>query len=342
VSFRQCTPQNIDASGAFDARWRGRLMAVTWDATELPPGDRVEALRDTLWRSVVRIEVDHHVAVEGITTHLSLSRLGSLGLLSVKSTGATVRRTPKLVKDDMPRALFLGLQVSGTSMVVQDGKQATLHPGEFALYDTSVPYTLVFDEGVDQHYIRIPREDLALPDAAIRAVRGIALGRDHSVAALASAYFSRLSEDTDLGDGLSAESLAHPTIELVRAVVATELCDPCLSRGPMEDTLCLRIVEFLRAHLAEYDLSAVRIAEAHHISVRHLYGVLSKAGISLGDWIRAHRLEECRKDLARPGSRNITIASIAGRWGFIDAAHFSRVFREAYGLTPKEWRDSRP
>jgi AraC-like DNA-binding protein len=159
---------------------------------------------------------------------------------------------------------------------------------------------------------------------------------------LASAYFSRLSEDTDLGDGFSAESLAHPSIELVRAVVATELCDPCLGRGPMEDTLCLRIVEFLRAHLAEYDLSAVRIAEAHHISVRHLYGVLSKAGISLGDWIRAHRLEECRKDLARPGSRNITIASIAGRWGFIDAAHFSRVFREAYGLTPKEWRDSRP
>jgi AraC-like DNA-binding protein len=226
-------------------------------------------------------------------------------------------------------------------MVVQDGKQAVLHPGEFALYDTSVPYTLVFDGGVDQHYVRIPRDDLALPDAAIRAVCGVALGRDHSVAALASTYFLRLSEDTDLGDGFSAESLAHPSIELVRAVVATELCDPCLSRGALEDTLSLRIVEYLRAHLAEYDLSAARIAAAHNISIRHLYGVLSKAGISLGDWIRAHRLEECRKDLARPGSRNITIASIAQRWGFIDPAHFSRVFREAYGLTPKEWRNSR-
>jgi AraC-like DNA-binding protein len=84
------------------------------------------------------------------------------------------------------------------------------------------------------------------------------------------------------------------------------------------------------------------IAAAHNISVRHLYAVLSKAGISLGDWIRAHRLEECRKDLARPGSRSITIASIARRWGFTDAAHFSRVFKEAYGLTPKEWRDLRP
>src|SRR6266853_1425490 len=101
-------------------------MAIEWKATGLAPGDRVEALRDTLWRSVVRIEVDHHVAAEGITTHLSLSRLGSLGLLSVKSTGATVRRTSRLLKDDAARSLFVGLQVSGTSMVIQDGKQAVL------------------------------------------------------------------------------------------------------------------------------------------------------------------------------------------------------------------------
>ena len=316
-------------------------MAIEWKATGLAPGDRVEALRDVLWRSVVRIEVDHHVAVEGITTELSLSRLGSLGLLSVKSTGATVRRTPKLARDDMERALFLGLQVSGTSLIVQDGRQAVLHPGEFALYDTAMPYTLVFDGGIDQHYVRIPRGELALPDAAIRAVSAVALGRGHSVAALASAYFSRLAENTDLGDGLSAEFLAQPSVELVRAVVATQLSDSCLSREPLEETLGLRIVEYLRAHLAEYDLSAARIAAAHNISVRHLYAVLSKLGISLGDWIRAHRLEECRKDLARPGSRNITIASIARRWGFVDAAHFSRVFKEAYGLTPKEWRDVR-
>ena len=92
-------------------------MTLRWDATQVPVTDRVEALRETLWRQVVRIEVDHHVQFEDIATRLAFNRIGSLGLLSVQSTGATVRRTPRLVKDDVERALFLGLQVSGTSVV---------------------------------------------------------------------------------------------------------------------------------------------------------------------------------------------------------------------------------
>ncbi|MDX2681609.1 AraC family transcriptional regulator [Streptomyces sp. NY05-11A] len=41
----------------------------------------------------------------------------------------------------------------------------------------------------------------------------------------------------------------------------------------------------------------------------------------------------------RNGRGSRTIAAVAGRWGFLSAAHFSRVFRSAYGLSPREWRD---
>ena len=68
---------------------------------------------------------------------------------------------------------------------------------------------------------------------------------------------------------------------------------------------------------------------------------MTAPGIGLGDWIRAHRLENCRKDLARPGARSMTIASVAYRWGFGDATHFGRVFKDAYGMSPREWRELR-
>ncbi|MFJ9520782.1 AraC family transcriptional regulator [Kitasatospora sp. NPDC101801] len=29
---------------------------------------------------------------------------------------------------------------------------------------------------------------------------------------------------------------------------------------------------------------------------------------------------------------------VARRWGFVNPAHFSRVFRAAYGVSPREWR----
>jgi AraC-like DNA-binding protein len=32
------------------------------------------------------------------------------------------------------------------------------------------------------------------------------------------------------------------------------------------------------------------------------------------------------------------VSAIAARWGLIDAAHFGRLFRAAYGLPPAEYR----
>ncbi|WP_328876245.1 helix-turn-helix transcriptional regulator [Streptomyces sp. NBC_00287] len=94
----------------------------------------------------------------------------------------------------------------------------------------------------------------------------------------------------------------------------------------------------MRAHLAEHDLTAARIARAHHISVRYLYKMLAQSGITLGDWLRANRLEQCRRELGHPQARSMTIEAIAHRWGFTSASHFSRVFKEAYGVSPREWR----
>ncbi|MFF2198440.1 AraC family transcriptional regulator, partial [Streptomyces sp. NPDC058157] len=29
---------------------------------------------------------------------------------------------------------------------------------------------------------------------------------------------------------------------------------------------------------------------------------------------------------------------VAQRWGFVSPSHFSRAFRAAYGMTPREWQ----
>ncbi|OSP39634.1 hypothetical protein B7767_30630 [Streptomyces sp. 13-12-16] len=106
-----------------------------------------------------------------------------------------------------------------------------------------------------------------------------------------------------------------------------------------EVPLSLRITRYVRTHLADPTPSAVRIAAAHGIPVRHLCTVLSRPGISLGDRIRSHRPAECRREPAGPGGRTRTIAGIGRSWGFMDATHFSKVFKQAYGISPRTWRD---
>jgi AraC-like DNA-binding protein len=306
------------------------------DAAVLPPEDRVEAIRHAIWQLVVRVEIEQPPP-SSVAARCRLQQWGALTQCSVRANAQTIRRTPKLARDDLEPSLFLGLQVSGTSMVVQDGREAVLRPGDLALYDTTRPYTLVNDGGIDQHFFRIPRAALALPARAIDAVTATTLSRDHPVADVASAYFSRLALQPDLSPQLRA-AISLPSIELVRALVASRSGSARLLRETLSSTLVDRALEHARTHLADADLTPARIAAAQHVSVRHLYAAMAEAGVSLAGWIRTQRLEACRTELARPASRSLTVAAVAARWGFVDPTHFSRAFRSEFGLSPREWR----
>jgi AraC-like DNA-binding protein len=316
---------------------KAATVTIVLNAQQLAPGDREEAIRDVIWHTVVRVEIEHHPEPGQIVALGKISDVGPLNICSIRSNATTVRRTHALARDDLEPSLFLGLQVAGSSMVVQGGRQAVLRPGDMALYDTTVPYTLLNDTGIAQHFFRIPRANLALPAAVLAAVTAERFSADNPVADLAATYFHRLAKN--LGTAVpGGESVAQPSIELIRAVITTHLGDQRLAGEPLDTTLTLRIMEYVRAHLSEHDLSPSRIAHHHSISVRHLYAVLARSEISLGEWIRTHRLEECRKELTAPAATSTTIASVARRWGFSDATHFGRAFREAYGLSPRDWR----
>ena len=56
---------------------------------------------------------------------------------------------------------------------------------------------------------------------------------------------------------------------------------------------------------------------------------------SLAEWIMFQRLDRASRALAAGEG---TIAAVAHRYGFADATHFSRRFRERNGVTPREWR----
>ncbi|MEU8218258.1 helix-turn-helix domain-containing protein [Micromonospora taraxaci] len=314
-------------------------MSPVLDTAFIPPHDREEAIRYAVWDSVVAVDIDHRPPAEGISVRMGLGAIGPVRICSARATAVTVHRTQRLAQADEEPAVFLGLQVTGTSIVSQNGRECALGPGEFAVYESIAPYTLSFAEGVDHHFIRFPRAALALPDRLVREATSVTLGSDNPLARLASTYFHQLAVDGELHQGGHADAAVEPSVELLRAVLTSRHHDSSLAKAPLEATLSLRVTHYIRQHLADPDLSAERIATAHNISVRHLYAVLSQSGISLGEWIRTRRLAECRRELAGPKGRLRTIAAIGRSWGFVDATHFSKVFRQAYGSSPRSWRD---
>ncbi|MFI9122328.1 helix-turn-helix domain-containing protein [Streptomyces bikiniensis] len=105
-----------------------------------------------------------------------------------------------------------------------------------------------------------------------------------------------------------------------------------------QQVLFLRISAYVQEHLGDPDLGPAHIAAAHHISVRHLHRVFRQYDTTVAEFVRARRLDKCRRDLADPFLREIPIHAVAARWGFVQPAAFSRLFRTNTGLTPTEYR----
>jgi AraC-like DNA-binding protein len=312
-------------------------MTLILDTRQIPEADRADAVRETIASTVVKVNIDF--AESGPSVQGAITDIGQLRVCSVRSNAIKVERTPLLARDSLPPSIFLAVQLAGSSLIVQRDREAVLRPGDLAFSDSTTPYTLLDSEGIRQHFFSIPMSALALPYDAIRQLAAVTLSPGHPVADLAATYFRRLGARPDIFTQPGAAAVGRPSIELVRALITTHLDVSDLARNSLESTLLLRILEYARSHLAEPELNAAQIAFAHHISVRHLYNVLANGGISLGDWIRTQRLERCHEDLSLPLARSGNISSIARRHGFTDASSFGRVFRSAYGMSPREWRE---
>ncbi|MGW0843798.1 helix-turn-helix domain-containing protein [Streptomyces sp. NPDC002787] len=235
--------------------------------------------------------------------------------------------------------LFVGVRGTGVPLSDQVA-DVSLEPGDICFYDANRPPLLDFPERCRLKVFLVPREELGLEGSDIRQVVATPVARSSRLGTLLSPFLSELADTAVSAEPLVGELLARNAVNLL-ATLATERLGRAATGTPGgRSPLVARILRFVDEHLADADLSPEVIAGAHHISVRYLHKLFQDEGTSVGRWIQRRRLEECRRDLVLGVRNRRTIASVAGRWGFLSATHFSRVFRAAYGMSPSEWRET--
>lgn len=102
-----------------------------------------------------------------------------------------------------------------------------------------------------------------------------------------------------------------------------------------------QVLGYVDAHLFDADaMSPARCAHAVGISERYLHKLASLRGESLGRLVQHRRLDAARALLENAACETQSIASVAYQCGFNDPAHFSRVFRQRFGMSPRQSRNS--
>ena len=138
----------------------------------------------------------------------------------------------------------------------------------------------------------------------------------------------RLSAEFRARDDASLLAIAAITLDLIVLAERTTSA-PNASRPWLTE-----LVEELHRNPTD-EPSLSRLAPRFGVSEAQMARAFRRRhGCSIGEYVRWLRLERSKRDLAGDS----TIAAVAVDCGFYDQAHFSRLFKKRYGLSPSDFR----
>jgi AraC-like DNA-binding protein len=254
----------------------------------------------------------------------------------IEHSASVVARTPKLVRRGPSDLIKVSLQLEGEELIEQDGRAALLHAGDLAIYDTSRPYTLRFDGETSLLVFTFPRGYLDIPRDELAAVTATAFPHESPLGRVVNPFLVGLAQSLAELPGANGQRLARTGLDLLMTLLSTQLQQE-MQRDPRRQLLH-GILSTVDTVLGDPDVAPASIAATHFISTRHLHALFAEHGITVAGWIRERRLEHIRRDLADATLAEVPIARIAARWGLVNPAHFSRLFRATFGQSPSEYR----
>jgi AraC-like DNA-binding protein len=266
--------------------------------------------------------------------------IGDAGAIRVAQlstpTAGGASRTAKHIRQSDLELCTIDVLAWGRAVVAQDGRQAVLTPGDFALVDLSRPVQWA-TPAMRTVAVVFPRTLLPLRPGEVADLTAVRFPGDQGTGALVSSLARQLPRRVDDWGEVDGPRLGGAVLDLFTVALAARL-----DRGEQvpadtrQRALLLRVQAFIEARLGDPELSPDAVAAAHYISPRYLYKLFEGQGVA--GWIRQRRLEQCRRDLLDPTLADRPVSAIAARWGLTNAAHFSRAFRSAYGVPPVEYR----
>ena len=264
--------------------------------------------------------------------------LDNLRLSAMMSDQMSLIRSPQRISRAREDCLLIAIESHAESFGAQDGREAQLQIGDFALFDSVRPYDVGFRPGFQHLVITIPRKALQNRISSLHNLTGMRIRGDCGAGRLASEFFRTLQIELEHLDPATASRLGETGLDLIAAALADIGGDAHLDESAHRGARIARIKNFIGTHLADPALPPGMIANALGISTRYLNSLFSKETLSVERYIWERRLIKCRDALGNPAQTGCSISSIAFGWGFNDMSHFSRVFRNRFGVSPREYR----
>lgn len=169
--------------------------------------------------------------------------------------------------------------------------------------------------------------------AEIRVISG-----DEGVGHILASLLSGLSDVIDTIEPAALRTLDSMFLETLIAATEGRGVKHVIDASADRTVVLRRVCQSIELRLSDPNLNVKDVARAEGLSSRYLQKLFEKAGESFTHYLLRRRLDRCADALIDPQFDKRSISEICFSWGFRDAAHFSRVFRDRFQKTPTEYR----
>jgi AraC-like DNA-binding protein len=312
-------------------------VAILLDTASLPATDRHEIFRAAMREASGATRVELEDGERGVSGRMTLHTLGETRIFTAQSTGITMLRDSKTAVATSPEAVAIAVHGLGVGRHQMAERQRLVRTGDLMVVDVTRPFDFAWKGTGSSASLQVPISELGMP---LQTVQKAASRLESSpLYGIVSRYLAELTRDAErLSSSPTAPAVGEASMQLIRALLCGATDDLASQRDAVEQTLLAQVRAYVRENLRDPTLSIDQVAVALSVSRRQLFRVCTRAEFSLEQYVIGRRLEGAKAALANPSDRNRSIASVAYSWGFKDSTHFSRRFKTAYGMLPRDWR----
>ena len=285
-----------------------------------------------LHRTVGPLQVSVPVAGSGpmlkISSHTCLSTVTH----RVQMRNIAVTRPAGSLESRWSGKVFLLMIERGVIHSVEEGNTYESTVGDVLLINPVKQNIIWTEDQATFLSMSIPHHELAGVRLLERltgviSVKGC-IGKGQLLSLVMRGFAAEAAADLDEGASVAGRTLL---LNLFRDAL-TEQEQNCRSA---DDELLLRMHSWMMARLPEHGLWISDLAKAFAMSERGLYRLFARNETTPERWLQAQQLEHARVMLE---ATSYQIGVIAYGAGFADASHFTRQFRQTYGMTPSAYR----
>lgn len=275
---------------------------------------------------------------EGFEAELRMGVVGPISIARVHSKPTDIERTRSHIRRGDARIFSFLLQARGQAVFSHYGHESRMEEGDFTLCDNAAPHRLACSAGTELIILRtspdVLRNYLPIPEQLC----GLRLPAGKGMTSTAADMAQRLWSLVEAGLPEKFRAMIARNLLDTMATAYAIAFDTSLSESAAVSARKAQAKRYIEAHLRDPDLTPCVVAQALGISPRYLRMLFSGQTESASRYILRRRLEECAKQLSNVLWNGQTITEIAFACGFNSAAHFTRAFRDEYGVTPSQYR----